>query len=129
MVGIDLDLGPGVQAERSGTFVGTEEFRTVNGAGHGSFVGSRQSADGERTYELVHEGTLTDVVISAAAARWPLSGTLTRRFEVTRTGPRGEVTRTRTVTITFDGTPVARLDADGLRFILDLVTGLTRRAD
>ena len=108
---------------------GTEATRTVNGTGHGSFQGTRQSDDGERTYTLTHEATLTDVVIPVAAPRWPLSGTLTRHFEVTRTGPRGEVTRSRTVTVTFDGTREARLEADGVRFILDLVTGLTRRRD
>lgn len=108
---------------------GTEASRTVNGAGQGSFHGTRQSDDGERSYTLVHEATLTDVVVPVAAPRWPLSGTLTRHFEVTRTGPRGEATRTRTVTVTFDGTREARLEADGVRFILDLVTGLTRRRD
>ena len=54
---------------------------------------------------------------------WPLSGTITRDVTiVVVNGPDGDVTKSRTVVITFNGTNLATMTVDGESFEIDLST-------
>jgi hypothetical protein len=54
---------------------------------------------------------------------WPLSGTITREVTINVVnGPNGDVTRTRTVVITFNGTNLPIMTVDGEAFEIDLST-------
>ena len=54
---------------------------------------------------------------------WPLSGTITRDVTINVVnGPDGDVTKTRTVVITFNGTNQATMTVDGEYFDVDLST-------
>jgi hypothetical protein len=54
---------------------------------------------------------------------WPLSGTITREVTiVVVNGPDGDVTKSRTVVITFNGTNLATMTVDGETFEIDLST-------
>ncbi len=101
--------------------LGTETTRTVNGDASGTASRSRHTEGGEnRTYDVTEAATHANVVVPVRAegvAPWPLSGTVTRVFTVTRTG--GE-TRTRTVIITFDGTATPPATVNGEPFTIDL---------
>ncbi len=104
---------------------GTETARTVNGTGEEEHTRSRHSENGgpARQYDL--EGTViwTDVVIPVRAegtAPWPLSGTTTRVYTVTRSTETGPVTTTRTVVITFDGTVSPPATVNGEPFTINL---------
>jgi hypothetical protein len=54
---------------------------------------------------------------------WPLSGTITRDVTINIVnGPDGDVTKSRTVVITFNGTNLATMTVDGESFEVDLST-------
>ena len=54
---------------------------------------------------------------------WPLSGTITRNVTINIVdGPDGDVTKSRTVVITFNGTNLATMTVDGESFEVDLST-------
>lgn len=54
---------------------------------------------------------------------WPLSGTITREVTIVIVnGPDGDVTKSRTVVITFNGTNLATMTVDGETFEIDLST-------
>ena len=102
---------------------GEETTRTWNGAGETAVSRSHHSdADGDRSYEMSSSSLMEDVVVGLPRSEhpWPLSGTATHSIEATWVGPDGERTRSRTVTITFDGTQFAELTVDGETFELDL---------
>lgn len=104
--------------------LGEETQRTWNGSGAGEVSGSRHvDGKGSRSYEMGYTSTMADVVRAAdrAAQPWPLSGTITRMVEATRTDFEGAaVTRTRTTVLTFNGTQTATLAVDGEVFDVDL---------
>jgi hypothetical protein len=104
---------------------GAETTRTWNGSGTESITRSRMSDEnGTRTYDLEGEFTVANVVVPVpgSEARWPLSGTISHHWLVTRTSASGDVTRERTVVITFDGTQTATAVVDGETFEIDLST-------
>lgn len=100
---------------------GTETTRTVNGDASGTASRSRHTEGGEtRTYDVTETATHANVVVPVrgeGVAPWPLSGTVTRIFTMTRTS--GE-TRTRTVIITFNGTATPTATVNGESFTIDL---------
>ena len=110
--------------------LGTETARTVNGTGEVELSRSRHSnsngngtAGPTRQYDI--EGTVVweDVVIPVRApgvAPWPLSGTTTRNYTITRSTPEGPVTTTRIVIINFDGTDSPNGTVNGEPFEFDL---------
>ena len=69
---------------------------------------------------MTETATHANVIVPVRAegvAPWPLSGTVTRVFTMTRTD--GE-TRTRTVIITFNGTATPAATVNGEPFTIDL---------
>jgi hypothetical protein len=116
--------------------LGTETARTVNGTGEVELSRSRHSnsngngtAGPTRQYDV--EGTVVwaDVVIPVRApgvAPWPLSGTTTRNYTITRSTADGPVTTTRIVIINFDGTDSPDGTVNGEPFEFDLAQ---RRAE
>jgi len=104
--------------------LGEETQRTWNGTGSGEASGSRYvDGKGTRGYEMSYISTFANVVraVDRAAQPWPLSGTITRTIEATRTDVAGTaVTRTRTTVLTFNGTRMATLTVDGELFEVDL---------
>lgn len=104
---------------------GTETTRTVNGTGSENVSQSRVTRnDSTRSYTVVGSSTVTDVVLPVrpdGGNGWPVSGTITRTFTITRTsGPNNGKTVTRTVTITFNGTGTATANVGGTQFTFDL---------
>jgi hypothetical protein len=87
---------------------GEETSRTVNGTGSSNVTRSQHTdTDGTRTYEMSSTSVIEDVVhpVPRTDDAWPLSGTITRDVTITVVGgPDGDVTRSRTVVITFNGT-------------------------
>ena len=106
--------------------LGAETQRTWNGTGAGEASGSRHvDGKGTRSYEMSYTSTFSNVVraVDRTAQPWPLSGTITRMIEATRTDAEGTaVTRTRTTVLTFNGTQMATLTVDGEVFEVDLAT-------
>ena len=105
---------------------GEETSRTVNGTGSSTVTRSQHTdTDGSRTYDMSGTSVIEDVVhaVPRADDAWPLSGTITRNVTVNVTnGPHGDVTRSRTVVITFNGTNLATMTVDGESFEIDLST-------
>jgi hypothetical protein len=105
---------------------GTETTRTVNGTGQETVSRAHVSEGGQtRGYDLTGDATITDVVIpvrGTGTPPWPLSGTITRNWTITITdGPHAGETRTRSVTVTFDGTAQASaMTGDGVSFTINL---------
>ncbi len=103
---------------------GEETERTWNGTGVDARTRIRTLDTGEsRSYDFSGTSTTTDVVrsLDRDAHPWPLSGTITREVVVViLNGPNGDETRTRTVTVTFNGTQFAELVVDGEVFEIDL---------
>lgn len=103
---------------------GDDGTATWNGSGSGTMSRIHQTRDGEAVQkDMVSEETVTDVVIPVPRRPdgWPLSGTITSSVTVTITGgPRDGETRTRDVTITFDGTQYATVTVNGETFTIDL---------
>jgi hypothetical protein len=107
---------------------GTETQRTVNGQGSETVSRSRFTEGGEtRGYDLVGSFSIVNVVMPVRGEGidpWPLSGTITRTYTVTRST--GE-TVTRTVVITFDGTSSPTATVNGESFEIDLAARQARR--
>jgi hypothetical protein len=111
--------------------LGEETTRTVNGTGSASVTRSQHTdADGTRTYNMTSTSTIVDVVhpVPRTDESWPLSGTITRDVTINViNGPNGDVTRTRTVVITFNGTDTPSMTVDGEPFEVDMSTRSGRR--
>jgi len=103
---------------------GAETSLTWNGTGSGTMSKIHQTRDGsEVQIDVTSSETATDVVIPVPRTRtsWPLSGTIRSSVTVTFTGgPNDGETRTRDVTITFDGTQYATVTVNGETFTVDL---------
>ena len=111
---------------------GEETTRTVNGTGSSNMTRSQHTdEDGTtRSYSMVSTSTMVDVVhpVPRTDDSWPLSGTITRDVTITViNGPDGDVTRTRTVVMIFDGTQWPDMTVDGEPFEVDLSTKSGRR--
>ncbi len=106
--------------------LGEETERTVNGTGSGSVTRSQHTdEDGTRTYDMTSTSVITDVVhpVPRTDDSWPSSGTITRNMVVTAVnGPDGDVTRNRTVVITFNGTNLVTMTVGEESFEIDLST-------
>lgn len=123
----DVTVGPwtgSVNRERHLIWTGlagTETTRTINGNGTEEVSRSRFTENGEtRGYDLVGSFTLVNIVMPVRGEGidpWPLSGTATRTYTVTRLN--GESV-TRTVVVTFDGTSTPDATVNGEAFELDL---------
>ena len=116
--------------------LGTETERTHNGLGLDERSRIQvNEVQGTRTYDMSAEVTIEDVVIAVdrVTQPWPLSGTITRvvTIEIGNAPQGGDITRTRTTVLTFDGTQFPTLTIDGESFEVDLATppgyGATRR--
>ncbi|HET9066089.1 MAG TPA: hypothetical protein VFN22_09765 [Gemmatimonadales bacterium] len=107
---------------------GTETVRTVNGNGSEEISRERQADNAPaRSYAIVGEFTVQDVVMPVRAPGiipWPLSGTITRTWTVTRDD---QASVTRTVVITFDGTSTPTATVNGEPFEIDLAARHARR--
>ena len=111
---------------------GEETSRTVNGTGSSNVTRSQHTdTDGTRTYEMSSTSVIEDVVhpVPRTDDAWPLSGTITRDVTITVVGgPDGDVTRSRTVVIIFNGTNLVTMTVyvestvDGESFEVDLST-------
>lgn len=105
---------------------GEEETRTWNGSGSDDVFRSMTTPDGaERTFDLESTTLGENVVMpvpsdESDAERWPLEGTITKSVEVTIVTAGVSETRTRNVTITFNGTQFAEIDIDGEKGTIDL---------
>ncbi len=105
--------------------LGTETTRTVNGTGSESVSRARVTVAGNtRSYDIIGASTVTNVVVPVRAEGvdpWPLSGTITRTYTVTRTDANGSGgTVTRTVVITFNGSSTPTAMVNGEPFTLNL---------
>ena len=110
---------------------GEEETRTVNGTGSASMTRSQHTdEDGTRSYSMSSHSSMVDVVhpVPRAEDAWPLSGTITREVTIdVFNGPNGDVTKTRTVVIIFNGTNLPTMTVDGEPFEVDMSTRSGRR--
>lgn len=96
---------------------GVETQHTWNGTATSTKNRTRVVDDeGERTYDVSMSTVVEDVVVPVPRS-WPLSGRITRDVTVTKSD--GTV-RQRTVTVTFNGTPLVPLMVNGTEFTLDL---------
>lgn len=104
--------------------LGEEVTRTFDGTGSEQHARSRVSDEnGTRTYEMTGTSAMMSVVraVDRAAQPWPLSGSISRDLTVQVTnGPNGDVSRTRSTVLTFNGTQFATLMVDGEEFEVDL---------
>lgn len=111
---------------------GEETERTWNGTSSTEVTRSQHTDEnGTRSYDMSSVGTIADVVrgVPRDVNPWPLSGTITRSITVVITnGPDGDVTRERTVVVTFNGTQFATLTVNGEEFELDLAALQSDRA-
>jgi hypothetical protein len=99
---------------------GNETQATWNGAFNAKTIRVRITDDGTtRSYEITATGTVTNVVIPVprTPTSWPTSGTITKN--VTATKADGS-TVTRTVTIVFNGTNIAKVTINGETMDFDL---------
>ena len=103
-----------------------ETTRIVNGTGNGTVSRSQHTdEDGERAYDTTSMSVIENVVhpVPRTDDAWPLSGTITRDVTVNViNGPDGDVTRSRTVVITFNGTNWATMAVGENIFEVDLST-------
>ena len=110
---------------------GEEETRTVNGTGSSSMTRSQHTDEsGTRSYSMSSTSLRVDVVhpVPRTDDAWPLSGTITRDVTINViNGPNGDVTKTRTVVIIFDGTDMPDMTVDGEPFEVDMSTRSGRR--
>lgn len=106
--------------------LGVETQRTVNGTGSGSVTRSQHTDEaGTRTYDMTSTSVITDVIhrVPRTDDSWPVSGTITRTMMVTAVdGPNGDVTRNRTVVITFNDTNLVTMTVGEESFEIDLST-------
>lgn len=109
---------------------GQETQRTWNGTGSDLHARVRVSDEGNVERRFASQTSIEDVVVGVPRHEnpWPLSGTITRHVEVTVVnGPNGDVTRERTVVVTFNGTRYVTLTVDGQEFEVDLADREGRR--
>ena len=103
---------------------GEETSRTVNGTGSGSVIRSQHTdADGTRTYDMLSTSVIENVVhpVPRGDDAWPLSGTITRDMTINVVnGPDGDVTKTRTAVITFNGTNLVAMTVGDETFEIDM---------
>lgn len=103
---------------------GEESERTWNGSAEDRIQRTRFSDErGDRSYSSTSQRTIDDVVVGLPRSEfpWPLSGTITHELTVTVVdGPNGDVTRERTVVVTFDGTRSVTVTVNGETFEVDL---------
>ena len=106
---------------------GAETQHTINGTGSSTESRSRHEEGGVRTYSMSDVATITNVVVPFPRSRgaWPLSGTISRVVTATRDGEAGAQTRSRTATLTFNGTRLATMVVGDRTFSVDLATGRT----
>ena len=101
---------------------GEETHRTRNGDGTEEVTKSRHTDEGARTYHMTGEFTYNDVVVPIPGSdpRYPISGTVTRKVNATKT--HGDETKTRSadITITFDGDETATIVVNGKEREIDL---------
>jgi hypothetical protein len=103
---------------------GEETHRTMNGTGESDISRSRHTDDGDRSYEMTGSFTYNDVVVPIPGSdpRYPISGTITRAMESTRTDADGSETKSMNMTITFDGDDTAIAIVNGETVEIDLTT-------
>jgi hypothetical protein len=105
---------------------GEETSRTVNGTGSSTVTRSQHAdADGARSYDISSMSVITNVVhpVPRTDDAWPESGTITRTVTIdVVNGPEGDVTKSRTVVITFNGSNVVTMTVDNEIFDVDLST-------
>lgn len=125
-----------VARTRSLTISGLEGEETVRiHDGEGTDERSRvaiDAADGTRSYDFESRVVIEAVVhaVDRDTQPWPRSGTITREMEIAVVnGPNGDVTRSRTSVLTFDGTQYATLVVDGEIFEVDLAKRGGRAAE
>ena len=121
-----------IERERDFTesgLAGAETQHTINGTGSSTESRSRHTDRGDRTYTMTDVATFANVVVPFPRARgaWPLSGTVTRVVTATLEGDQGTASRTRTATLTFNGTRFATMVVGDRTFTVDLATGRTER--
>jgi len=106
---------------------GAETQHVINGSGSSTESRSRHTTGGDRTYTMASVATFTNVVVPFPRARglWPVSGSITREVSATRDGEGVAGTRTRTATMTFNGTRFATLVVGDRTFTVDLASGRT----
>ena len=102
---------------------GDETTRNWNGSGNGNVQGTHTDSLGTRSYNMSSTSLIVDVVrgVPREDNPYPLSGTISRVISVVVIGgPDGDVTRERTVSITFNGTQFATLTVNGETYEVDL---------
>ncbi len=107
---------------------GTETTRTVNGDGTEDLMRERNAGNSPaRSYDLSGTFVVENVVMPVRGVGidpWPLSGTITRTWSVSRDG---EPAVTRTVIVTFNGTSTPNATVNGESFQIDLANRAARR--
>lgn len=107
---------------------GENDTRIVNGEGEEEIERSGQPGNSPaRSYLLEGDFTIEDVVMPVpgdGVDPWPLSGTVTRTWTVTRNG---EDPVTRIVIVIFNGTSTPDATVNGEAFELDLTERMARR--
>jgi hypothetical protein len=103
---------------------GIETTRTFNGKGSESVKRSRTLDDGsDATFDVDGSFVQSNLVVPAPGAekKYPLSGKITRTMSVkVVNGPKGDVTRSVSVVITFDGDNTATAVVNGETLEIDL---------
>ena len=105
---------------------GEETTRTVNGTGTSTVTRSQHTDEnGTRTYDMSGTSVIVNVVhpVPRTDDAWPLSGTITRDMTINViNGPNGDVTKSRIIVITFNGTNLVTMTVGGESFEIDLST-------
>lgn len=108
---------------------GAESQVTVNGTGSDArnrtrFANAGRTGD-DRSYDMAATLRVENVILPVPRfpGAWPTSGTVTRAYTGTRTGPNGTRIVQRTSVVTFNGTSTVPLTVNDRRFTLDLTTG------
>ncbi len=106
---------------------GAETQHIINGVGSSTESRSRHTDAGDRTYTMSTVATFANVVVPFPRTRgaWPLSGTVTRQITATRDGGAEAGSRSRTATLTFNGTQFATMVVGDRTFTVDLGNGRT----
>ena len=101
---------------------GEETHRTRNGDGTEEVTKSRHTDEGTRAYHMTGEFTYNDVVVPIPGSdpRYPISGTVTRKVNASRTNGDETKTRSADITITFDGDETATIVVNGKEREIDL---------